>query len=163
MVPCKPATTDSFQEIHRSCVRVWVSGPALVVFLATTVIAAGLAAQDAGRATSAVGVYTEEQSARGRLAYQQSCGPCHGDNLDGAQGAPALAGDSFLDHWTDQTVGDLFENIRTGMPMDNPGSLTDKAFVDIVGFILQRNNYPAGDQELPAEKEALDKLPLVRK
>ena len=150
--------------LHIKMVRMRVWSSASAVFLSTTALVAGLAAQDARRAASAAGgLYTEEQSARGSTAYHRSCGPCHGDNLDGAQGAPALAGDSFLSHWTDQNVGDLFENVRTGMPMDNPGSLTDNTFVDIVAFILQRNNYPPGSQELPAQKEALDKLPLARK
>jgi len=30
------------------------------------------------------GVYTTEQARRGRLAYSQSCGGCHTDNLRGA-------------------------------------------------------------------------------
>src|SRR5262249_40431521 len=150
-----------FQERsgRRARASAWQS--ALVVFLSTTILGAVLTAQNAGRAAAAAdGMYTEEQSARGQSAYTQSCSSCHGDNLDGGQGAPALAGDSFLNHWTDQSVGALFDNIRTGMPMDNPGSLTDQAFIDIVAFMLQRNNYPTGRAELPAQKDALDKLSL---
>ncbi|MEG8038637.1 c-type cytochrome [Sphingomonas sp. LR60] len=38
------------------------------------------------------GVYTAEQSARGKVAYAENCAACHGDTLAGIDVAPALAG-----------------------------------------------------------------------
>src|SRR5438105_15921778 len=53
-----------------------------------------------GQRTIWDGVYTEEQAARGRLNYQQSCGQCHSDNLTGGgDGEPPLVGVSFMSQW----------------------------------------------------------------
>ena len=148
---------------------------ALTVFLPTTALVAGLAAhagttgaarpgQDGEKlATAADGVYTEEQGKRGRGAYGQSCGPCHGDDLAGGPAAPALVGDPFAERWTGQSIGDLYDSIRTGMPKDNPGSLTDSANIDITAYVLQRNNFPAGKAELETNLEALRKLTISKK
>ena len=45
-------------------------------------------------------------------------------------------------------------------PYDQPESLSPKAYVDIVASMLQRNNYPAGKEELHADAEALKNLML---
>ena len=47
------------------------------------------------------------------------------------------------------------------MPEDGPGRLTDEEYVDVVAYLLDANSYPAGDQELPAEKVALDAIMIV--
>ncbi len=126
---------------------------ALTVFLSMTALAAGL--QD--------GVYTEEQANRGRSVYRESCGSCHGSDLAGGPGAPPLVGEPFTERWAGQTVADLYDSIRTGMPLDNPGSLTDEASIDITAYLLQRNNFPAGKAELATNLEALKKLTIPKK
>jgi hypothetical protein len=37
------------------------------------------------------------------------------------------------------------------MPLDNPGSLSASATADIVAYVLQVNNLPAGAAELTAD------------
>ena len=37
------------------------------------------------------------------------------------------------------------------MPLDNPGSLSSAATADIVAYILQVNNLPAGTAELTSD------------
>jgi hypothetical protein len=37
------------------------------------------------------------------------------------------------------------------MPLGNANSLGDKTYMDILAFILQSNDFPAGSQELVAE------------
>lgn len=164
---------SSFEEISGSRARTLAL--ALAAFLSITALVAGPTAQarpadgappaqDAAKPAAAPdGVYTEDQSRRGKAAYGQSCSPCHGDDLNGDQRAPALVGETFTAHWTGQSIGDLFDSVRTGMPMDNPGSLSDSTFVDIVAYVLQRNNFPAGKEELKADNEALKKLTFTRK
>jgi hypothetical protein len=43
----------------------------------------------------------------------------------------------------------------TTMPEDDPGSLSRRQTADIVAFMLQKGQYPAGTADLPAETEIL--------
>ena len=75
--------------------------------------------------------------------------------------APSIAGSDFIVFWTELPVGSLFERIRVSMPEDGPGRLTDEEYTDVVAYLLDANDYPAGDQELPADKTALDMIMIV--
>jgi mono/diheme cytochrome c family protein len=101
------------------------------------------------------GVYTDEQAKRGRGLYSQHCGSCHGAVLEGGESAPALAGSEFLSNWNGLTVGDLFERIRSTMPQDKPRTLSREVNADILAYILNANQFPAGTTELPHAAEVL--------
>ena len=107
------------------------------------------------------GVFTAAQARRGRRVYRQNCEACHGPDLKGAELGPSLAGGDFIVFWTELSVGSLFERIRVSMPEDGPGRLTDEEYTDVVAYLLDANDYPAGDQELPADKTALDRIQIV--
>src|SRR5437867_2241587 len=94
------------------------------------------------------GVYTKEQAKRGQSLYNQHCASCHGETLEGIEMAPALTGGDFLDRWAGQTLGDLFERLRTTMPADKPGRLSREVNTDITAYILSINQFPAGEAEL---------------
>lgn len=100
------------------------------------------------------GVYTVQQANHGRAIYQQRCASCHGDGLEGADVAPALAGARFRANWTGQTIADLTTRTRTTMPLDNPGSLGVADVTDITAYMLMANNFPAGATPLPREGAA---------
>jgi mono/diheme cytochrome c family protein len=102
------------------------------------------------------------QSERGLVAYRQSCSRCHRSDLSGDQSAPALIGDAFTQRWVGQSIGDLFDNIQTAMPMDNPSGLSNATFVDIVVYILRQNNYPV-EGELTPDRDALKRLTITAK
>ena len=74
--------------------------------------------------TTMDGVYTDDQAARGKTAYNQSCAYCHMEDLSGSGQALPLAGDAFMEVWDGQSVGDLFDLIHMTMPQDKPESLT---------------------------------------
>ena len=107
------------------------------------------------------GVFTTAQASRGRRVYRQHCEACHGPELKGGELAPSLAGSDFIVFWTELSVGSLFERIKVSMPEDGPGRLTDEEYTDVVAHLLDANDYPAGDQELPADKTALDMIMIV--
>jgi mono/diheme cytochrome c family protein len=91
------------------------------------------------------GVYTHEQAQRGEAVYSAACIGCHeGQDADG----PELTGRAFLDRWREDKVESLFTFIRTTMPGNNPGSLDERAYADIMAFILEANGLPAGTREL---------------
>jgi mono/diheme cytochrome c family protein len=116
------------------------------------------AAVGAQETTSSVldGVYTDVQASRGAQAYRQSCAPCHGASLDGVGEAPALVGSGFISDFSGLTLGDLFERIRTSMPLNNPGGLSRDQYSDILAFVLKFNGFPAGPRELYQRSEYLD-------
>ena len=101
------------------------------------------------------GIYTAEQAMRGRTEYMQACASCHAEDLRGKGTAPALVEESFAFQWEDMPVGELLERTRKLMPLDRPSSLSPQAYRDIIAFVLEANKFPAGQEELAAEPEAL--------
>jgi cytochrome c len=112
------------------------------------------AAADQTKRTVWDGVYTEAQAERGRESYQQACVACHRDDLRGDNTAPSLVGESFLFLWGDMEVGELSTRIQKVMPPERPGSLSVQTYTDIVAFVLQKNGFPSGERELPADPGA---------
>ena len=101
------------------------------------------------------GVFTEDQAKRGQGAYNENCSSCHGDSLTGGEMAPALAGGDFQSNWNGLTMGDLYDRIRTTMPLNKPGKLSREVNADILAYILRVNQFPAGQAELPHQSEVL--------
>ena len=126
---------------------------AAVVFL-MAVMAAPAGAQSTGgapaRRSAADGIYTSAQVERGEATFRSVCAACH------TQGD--FTGPVFLKRWS--TVGSLFDVISTTMPQDLPGSLPAQQYAELVAFILNRNNFPAGATELPHEVEPLNLIAI---
>jgi mono/diheme cytochrome c family protein len=101
------------------------------------------------------GIYTEGQAARGADGFAAACASCHGALLTGTGEAPALQGAQFVSDFDGETVGDLFDRIRTSMPQDRPASLPREQYADILAFILKANAFPAGTRELDRRSEYL--------
>ncbi|MND03959.1 hypothetical protein D3C83_240170 [compost metagenome] len=47
------------------------------------------------------------------------------------------------------------------MPQNAPDSLGDRAYVDLVAYLLQANGSPAGAQELPLDVAELERISIV--
>jgi mono/diheme cytochrome c family protein len=93
------------------------------------------------------GVYTTAQAMRGESVYGMNCAKCHeGADVDG----PPLTGDPFVDRWREDRLTTLFTFIRTKMPQDSPGKLSESAYLDVLAYLLQANSNPAGATELAA-------------
>jgi len=104
------------------------------------------------------GVYTGDQAERGKPLYNKNCASCHGDQMTGGESAPPLAGGDFLSNWNGLTVGDLFERIRTTMPLGAPGKLSREVDSDITAYVLKFNGYPSGATELDRRTEVLKQI-----
>jgi mono/diheme cytochrome c family protein len=94
------------------------------------------------------GVYNSAQAARGRSEYDASCASCH----NGGEG-PSLVGETFMRSWFEDSLNDVLTKMRTSMPENAPGSLSETAYRDILAFILESNGFPAGAQELPPSEQ----------
>jgi mono/diheme cytochrome c family protein len=101
------------------------------------------------------GIYTLAQAARGADDFAQVCAACHGAALGGSGEAPALSGGQFGGDFDGQTVGDIFDRIRTSMPQSAPGVLEREQYADILAFLLKSNGFPAGQTELDTQSEIL--------
>ena len=109
-------------------------------------------AQDAAGPSIWSGVFTAAQAQRGNDAYQASCSGCHGSDLRATNGeAVDLTYPAIRDKWNGKTLQERFELIRDTMPLGNGNTLGDKTYMDILAFILQSNELPAGSQELVPE------------
>ena len=125
-----------------------------------------LAAIDAPMERLAVweGVYTQEQADRGRRVFVTHCAQCHGERGDGAgTGAdmppsPSIVGRNLFRDWGGQSVFSLFEITRTTMPQINPNSLSPEAYADSLAYVFALSGLPAGERELPAEREVLETI-----
>lgn len=123
--------------------------------------AGAVGATGAGGATAVGGgaaLFAAAQAKRGAMVYAETCGSCHDPKLLGGTGPP-LAGKEFINTWKTMTVGDLFEKIKTQMPLTAPGTMTAQQTADVVAFILSENQFPAGATELATDAAAL-KVPL---
>ena len=137
----------------------------LTLFL-LSVAGAGLAvvtlsaAQDGAKRSVWDGVYTEAQAMRGERDYGRSCERCHGVDLTGdpTTEVPALQSAPFVEQWQGKTAKDLFDLIKRSMPADQPDSLTTRAYVDIVAYLMSANHFPSGSQELSREPGDLQQI-----
>jgi quinoprotein glucose dehydrogenase len=106
-------------------------------------------------------VYSLEQAKRGEPLYSDNCAACHGGDLTGGEMAPALIGFEFSSNWDGLTLGDMFERIRVSMPQNDPSLLTRAQKIDVLGFILYKGGYPAGQTELPSQTEVLKTISFL--
>lgn len=104
------------------------------------------------------GVYNAGQAKRGNATYSAKCSKCHGVDLAGGNLATSLVGSGFKSRWTHKNLRELYGRILTTMPQEDPGSLSQKEVLDIVGYILQVNGIPAGKRELrkPSDLEKIN-------
>lgn len=107
--------------------------------------------------TTRDGVYTAAQAERGSADYGRYCARCHGPDLDGVGAAPMLYSSRFIDRWREDSLGTLFDYIKANMPLDGqpgPGGLSPAQYADILAFLLQSSDLPAGTTELRADSVA---------
>ena len=112
--------------------RVFTSSLLLVL---TLIIHQSVYAQEL---TVADGVFTDAQAESGKAVYDSTCSACH-RMQEYRQVLRAFQNNSVMVLW------DL---LVSSMPADNPGSLADSEYTDIIAYILSEQGFPAGDQPL---------------
>jgi mono/diheme cytochrome c family protein len=117
--------------------------------------------QNRQQRSTADGVYSTAQAARGQQVYKAQCAECHGSALEGGSGPP-LAGTGFLASWSAQPVGNLVDKIQKTMPFNMPGSLSRQQSTDLAAYVLQTGKFPAGQGELSEAALANIAFPRVR-
>jgi S-disulfanyl-L-cysteine oxidoreductase SoxD len=116
-------------------------------------------AQQAGKTSTASGIFTAEQAKNGEAAFQAKCATCHGADMHSTEPeAPDLTEGAFRFGWQGKTVANRFEEIRGTMPYGNARSLDDQTYIDIVAYILAFNGIPSGNQKLEPDVPVLEKI-----
>jgi cytochrome c553 len=136
-----------------------------IVVLGSLLLLLGISitqAQQAGKKTTASGVFTAEQAKSGERAFQARCASCHGADLHSTEPeAPDLTEGAFRFGWDGKTIANRFEAIRGTMPYGNARSLDDQTYIDIVAYILAFNGIPSGNQKLAPDVPALEQIVVV--
>jgi PQQ-dependent dehydrogenase (methanol/ethanol family) len=107
------------------------------------------------------GIYAAAQSAQGKRVYrEQECTLCHGENMRGAPGAPALADPGFRLAWQGRSLGALFDCMKSTMPPGRAGTLSDADYVHLLAAILEANGIAPGTDGagLAVDRERLNRL-----
>ena len=94
--------------------------------------------------------YSADQALAGKQVYDSTCAHCHpSGQFDGA---------TFSNGWKNRRLYDLYSLISNTMPEDRPGSLTDSQYVNVVAYLLQRNQVPSGAAKLSADTLGMKKV-----
>ncbi len=100
------------------------------------------------------GVYTVEQARRGEQVAKDVCSACHLQDW---------FTEILIQSWAGAQLSMLYELMATTMPQDSPGGLTPQQYADVLAYIFELNELPAGQEELSASKEALGTILIERK
>jgi hypothetical protein len=64
----------------------------------------------------------------------------------------------FTTSWAGKKLSDLFGFLRERMPKNDPGSLSEQEYVDVMSYMLRLNGMPAGVEDLPPDSVSLTKI-----
>jgi cytochrome c len=116
-------------------------------WMTSVVVAAGTSEQaTAGAKTTKARVYTAVQATRGEELYMSLCVSCH---------PPATYTGAVFKTWQGRNLGELLAFLQEKMPKNDPGSMTDKEYADVIAYLLKLNKMPTGRAELPPDAKIL--------
>lgn len=95
-------------------------------------------------------LYTEAQAEEGARVWTDTCAGCH-ETKD-------VTSADFRTKWVGRSLFELYEQIRTTMPDDGPGTLTPEQYLHSVAYILKANGLPAGETPLVSDSVAMSAL-----
>ena len=96
------------------------------------------------------GVYTAAQADRGKKVFESKCTGCHEPSR--------FTGETFYEAFDGKAMKEIWDIASGTMPEDNPGSLKKEEYADVIAYLLQLNNFPAGESDLPTDKDALSAI-----
>jgi hypothetical protein len=124
-----------------------LSIPGAAVLLCAAMVSNAAQAPPPKVVNTRTGVYTAAQASKGEQVYMAFCLSCH---PAGTYTTPA-----FREKWNGQLLSELFSFMSTQMPKEQPGTLEDKDYINVIAYLLKINGAPAGKKELPADEKAL--------
>jgi cytochrome c len=95
-----------------------------------------------------------EQVAAGQEVYAAECAQCHGDQGQGGTGPGLVGSGKRIASYQDTTR--LYDYVSRTMPFDEPGSLTEQQYWDVIAYLLGENDLLPADTVLSPESEPLE-------
>lgn len=126
----------------------------MTVAIAGAVSMAAAAAQAPTKTTND-GVYTAAQADRGKAVFESKCTTCHESSR--------FTGDAFFDAFNNKPMKDIWDIASGTMPEDNPGSLKQQEYADILAYFLKLNEFKSGDAELQGNASAMAAIKVEKK
>ncbi len=101
------------------------------------------------------GVYTAAQAERGKKVFEAKCTGCHEPSR--------FTGEAFLEAWDGKPMKEVWDVASGTMPEDNPGSLKQQEYGDILAYFLALNEFQTGDAELQGNAAAMAAIKIEKK
>lgn len=79
-----------------------------------------------------------EQVTAGQAVYAASCANCHGPQGEGGTGPLVIGGSKRIASYGD--TDRLYDYVSRTMPFDEPGSLTQDEYWQVIAFLLKEND-----------------------
>jgi mono/diheme cytochrome c family protein len=112
--------------------------------------APGPEAASALNASLPAATYSADQAVAGKQVYDSACARCHAPGqFDGA---------TFANLWKNRRLYTLYSLISNSMPQDRPGSLQDEQYVNVIAYLLQRNQVPSSATKLTTDTLGMKNL-----
>ncbi|MFK7830931.1 MAG: hypothetical protein AB8B57_14225 [Congregibacter sp.] len=86
-------------------------------------------------------VFSSEQAKTGRSVFRKHCKSCHEEEYF----------DTVMRVWNGEPLSELFSVMAATMPQNNPGSLRDQEYLDVLAYVLFSLGYPNGDHALDSK------------
>ena len=118
-------------------------------------VAAAILSGQAPSKTTNDGVYTAAQAERGKKTFGDKCSGCHEPSR--------FSGESFHEAWDGKAMKEIWDIASGTMPEDNPGSLKQQEYGDILAYFLSLNEYKTGDAELQGNAASMASILIEKK
>ncbi len=115
-------------------------------WMTSVVVATGPSDQATAAKTTKARVYSAAQATRGEDLYMSLCVSCH---------PPATYTGAVFKTWQGRNLGELLAFLQEKMPKNDPGSMTDKEYADVIAYLLKLNKMPTGRADLPPDAKIL--------
>jgi len=114
-----------------------------------------VAAAQAPTKTTNDGVYTADPETRSKAVFGSKCTSCHEPSR--------FMGDTFYEAWDGKPMKEIWDIASGTMPEDNPGSLKQQEYGDILAYFLSLNEFKTGDTELQGNAAAMAAIKVEKK
>lgn len=122
---------------------------AAIALLATPAVARAQAPTAADSAAAAAARQLEV----GEQWFKSACWECHQIGN--------LQNPDFRLAWRGKSAYELFERIRSTMPANKPGTLTQGTYASIVAYLMKVNGMPVGTRRVSSDSSALASIVLT--
>jgi cytochrome c len=91
-----------------------------------------------------------QMAGAGQTVFADKCSPCHGDRGQGVSSPSVIGSGANLGKFN--TGKGLYDYVKSNMPFNAPGSLSDQEYLNVVAFLLVQDNYVSSDTQLDTGK-----------